>query len=142
MIRNFTRRDFMLMLGAASTGLLAAACSSAAAPAQPTAAPAKPASGAATAAPAAGPAPHTAPAAAKTSEWDALVDAAKKEGKVVIQTPVGAGYRDGADAFMKAFPVLRRRFSPSPMAPPSFRKSRTSEKPASTRLTSPRQLSC
>ncbi len=68
----------------ASTGLLVAACSSAA-PAQPTAAPAKP-----TTAPAAAP-PTTAPAAPKTgaaapaaksdfqAEWDALVEAAKKE---------------------------------------------------------------
>jgi iron(III) transport system substrate-binding protein len=114
MTRNFTRRDFMLMLGAASSGLLAAACSSAAAPAQPTAAPAKPASGAATAAPAAGTAPQTAPGAAKTSDWDALVDAAKKEGKVVIQTPVGAGYREGVDAFMKAFPGIEAEIQSFP----------------------------
>ena len=37
---------------------------------------------------------------------DQLYEAAKKEGKVVIQTPAGAGYRPAIDAFMKAFPGI------------------------------------
>jgi iron(III) transport system substrate-binding protein len=111
----------MLMLGAASSGLLAAACSSAAST-QPTAAPAKPASGSApapTSAPAAaqpaGSAPQTAPATApNTAAWDTLVSAAKNEGKVVIQTPVGSGYREGVDAFMKAFPGIEAEIQSFP----------------------------
>lgn len=115
MSRSFTRRDFMLVLGAASSGLLAAACSSAT-PAQPTAAPAKPADkAAAPAQPTAAAAPQTAPAVPNTmAKFDALVDAAKKEGKVVIQTPVGAGYREGVDAFMKAFPGIEAEIQSFP----------------------------
>ncbi|MEK7214455.1 MAG: extracellular solute-binding protein [Chloroflexota bacterium] len=39
-------------------------------------------------------------------EWDKLVEAARKEGKVVIQTPAGAGYRPAIDAFAKAYPGI------------------------------------
>lgn len=37
-------------------------------------------------------------------QWDDLVAAAKKEGKVVIQLPVGTGYREALEVFMAAFP--------------------------------------
>jgi iron(III) transport system substrate-binding protein len=86
-----------------------AACSSAA-PAAPTAAPAKPAAAPTTApqtAPAAG---GQAPPVAKTddfkTQWEALIDAAKKEGKVVVQNPAGAGYRPALDVFAKSFPGI------------------------------------
>jgi ABC-type Fe3+ transport system substrate-binding protein len=120
MSQTFTRRNFMMLLGAASSGLLAAACSSPA-PAQPTAAPAKAAEPAAKApAPAAQPttaaaAPQTAPVQnASTAAWNTLVDAAKNEGKVVIQTPVGAGFREGVDAFMQAFPGIEAEIQSFP----------------------------
>jgi iron(III) transport system substrate-binding protein len=113
------------LAGAASTGLLVAACSSApaaqptAAPAKPTAAPAKPTAAPAAAAPTTAPAAKTdAAPAAKTSnfqaEWDALVEAAKKEGKVVVQTPAGAGYREAVDQFGKAFPGIEAEHAPFP----------------------------
>lgn len=53
-------------------------------------------------------APVTAPAqrAAWENEWDKVVEAAKKEGKVTIQTPAGAGYRPAIDAFAQAFPGI------------------------------------
>jgi len=38
------------------------------------------------------------------TEWETLIAAARKEGKVVVQTPVGAGFREGLEAFAKAFP--------------------------------------
>jgi hypothetical protein len=117
---SVTRRKFLRFAGAASTGLLVAACGSAAT-SQPTTAPAKP-----TSAPAAAP-PTTAPAVAKSeapagapaakdfqAEWDALVDAAKKEGKVVVQTPAGAGYRESVDQFSKAFPGIEAEHAPFP----------------------------
>jgi iron(III) transport system substrate-binding protein len=113
-----TRRNFLRLAGAASTGLLVAACSSAPA-AQPTAAPAKPTTAPAAAAPTTAPAAKAdaAPAAKTTSfqaDWDALVDAARKEGKVVVQTPAGAGYRESVDQFGKAFPGIEAEHSPFP----------------------------
>jgi len=112
-----TRRSFIRVMGAASTGLLVAACGQAAPP-QPTSAPAvaPPAPAAPTiSAPQSAPAVAKAPAASTfQAQWDALVDAAKKEGKVVIQTPVGAGFRDGVDAFMKAFPGIEAEIQSFP----------------------------
>jgi len=113
-----TRRNFLRLVGAASTGLLMAACSSAPA-AQPTAAPAKPTAAPAAAAPTTAPVAKTeaAPAAKPDNfqaDWDALVDAAKKEGKVVIQTPAGAGYREAVDQFGKAFPGIEAEHLPFP----------------------------
>src|SRR4051812_9179427 len=100
-----SRRKFVMLMGTASAGLLAAACSSAA-PASPTAAPAAPAKPAAQPTTQAAPAQGSgAPAAAKTddfkTQWDALVDAASKEGKLVVQNPAGAGYRPALDEFQK-----------------------------------------
>src|SRR5438309_831182 len=72
---------------------------------------------AAACAPAAAPAPLPAPAAPAAApagnaastwqrEWDETVAAAKKEGKVVVATLSGTGYRQGIDAFQKAFPDI------------------------------------
>ncbi len=38
------------------------------------------------------------------AQWDALVTAAKKEGQLVVQVPLGTGFRVAMDAFAKAFP--------------------------------------
>ena len=40
------------------------------------------------------------------NEWDQLVDAAKAEGKLVLVTTVGAGFRDAVQAFEAAFPGI------------------------------------
>jgi iron(III) transport system substrate-binding protein len=91
-----------------------AACSSAAAPAKPTTAPA---AAAPTTAPAA-PKTDAAAPAAKTNdfqaEWESLIEAAKKEGKVVVQTPAGAGYREAVDQFSAAFPGIEAEHQPFP----------------------------
>jgi len=65
--------------------------------------------GAAACAPAATPttdSPGSAAKAAWEQEWDSLVAAAKKEGKVVVHTAVGAGFREALDEFTKAFPSI------------------------------------
>ncbi len=41
-------------------------------------------------------APAAPAAASSDAQWQALLDAARKEGKVAVQTPAGAGYRRGA----------------------------------------------
>ena len=84
-----TRRGF-LRVGALTSVGLAAACAPAAAPAAPSGAPSQAA-------------PQK---AAWENEWDKLVELAKKEGKVVIQTPAGAGYRPAIEAFAKAYPGI------------------------------------
>jgi iron(III) transport system substrate-binding protein len=94
-----TRREFVRWLGLGSTSLLLAACTSAA-PAQPTAAPVAPTVAASTSAP--------------RGEWDALVAAAKQEGKVVVETPVGEGYRAGIQIFASTFPGIEAEHQPFP----------------------------
>jgi iron(III) transport system substrate-binding protein len=107
-----SRRQFMSWLGLSSTGLIAAACS-AAPPAAPTAAP----KAAATSAPAAAPPPTIAPAVAPasgpsvaskdfTAAWDALVEAAKKEGKLAVNTFPGTGYRQALEVFTERYPGI------------------------------------
>src|SRR5215207_7758974 len=99
-MRQLTRREFVNRLGLASAGLLVAACSSAA-PAASTPAAVAPAT--------------TAPAStAPQATWDALVAAAKQEGKVVVETPVGPGYREAIDVFVKAFPGIEAEHQPFP----------------------------
>jgi ABC-type Fe3+ transport system substrate-binding protein len=113
MVRGMTRRQFVRVLGVTTTGLLAAACAPAAAP-QPTAAPkvaepaAKPTSAPAAAAPAptTAPAAQTAPASDFQAQWDALVDGAKKEGKLVINTFPGTGYRESIAVFEERYPGI------------------------------------
>src|SRR5258708_39286195 len=46
--------------------------------------------------------------------WDALIAAAKQEGKVVIETPVGTGYRDAIQVFADAFPGIEPEHQPFP----------------------------
>lgn len=106
MASRISRRMFVRLLGLTSTGLMVAACSSAA-PAQPTTAPKAAAPAAPTSAPAAA-APAAPKAAAKDpmAEWDALVQAAKGEGKVVVNTFPGSGYRATMTAFEEKFPGI------------------------------------
>ncbi len=87
------RRRFLTVSSAASAALAAAACAPQAAPA-PAAAPAQPAA----------PAPQQ--PAAWQQEWDKLVAAAKQEGKLVILTRPGSGYRKALDEFEKTFPGI------------------------------------
>ena len=90
---------------------MVAGCSSAAPP-QPTAAPPQP-----TPAPAAPATVAPAAAAAQTkpqSEWEPLLAAAKQEGKVVVETPVGEGYRQGLDIFANTFQDIQVEHQPFP----------------------------
>ncbi len=48
--------------------------------------------------------PAPAAKAAWEVEWDKLLAAAKQEGKVVVQTATGTGYREALEEFNKAFP--------------------------------------
>src|SRR5215212_2154735 len=109
MAGKVSRREFVHWLGAASTGLMVAACSSAA-PAAPTSAPkaAAPAAAPTTAPAAAAPASGAAapPANDAMAAWDALVAAAKKEGKVVVNTFPGTGYRQALTVFEEKFPGI------------------------------------
>lgn len=108
MAGTITRRGFVRWLGATSTGLLMAGCSSAT-PAQPTnspkvvAPPAQPTAAPPQAAPAAAPAP---PANNFQAEWDALIAAAKKEGKLVVNTFPGSGFRAAIAVFEEKFPGI------------------------------------
>ncbi len=85
-----SRRGF-LRVGALASAGWGAACAPAAPP-PPAAAPVVPAAGS--------------QKAAWETEWDKLVKAARKAGKVVIQTPAGAGFRPAIDAFAKAYPGI------------------------------------
>ena len=99
-----TRREFVVWLGLGSTSLMIASCTGAG-PAQPTAIPVAPAA----TAPAVG-----ARQADPRAEWDALVAAAKQEGKVVVETPVGPGYREGLQIFANTFPGIEPEHQPFP----------------------------
>jgi iron(III) transport system substrate-binding protein len=107
-----SRRQFIHWLGMTSTGLIAAACS-ASTPAAPTSAPKAAVPTGAPAAPAPTAAPAVAPAsgqAAASSDfkatWDALVEAAKKEGKLAVNTFPGTGYRQALDVFSERYPGI------------------------------------
>ena len=79
------------MTAGVGAAAVAAACAPAAAPA-----------------PAPSSAPPAAPAArpAWEEEWDRLVKAAQQEGKLVLVTTVGAGFRQAVGAFQDAFPGI------------------------------------
>jgi ABC-type Fe3+ transport system substrate-binding protein len=109
------RRRTLQLLGLGGTATLIAACSQPT-PAAPTAAPAKP-----TTAPAAPPAPTTAPAVVTAptaqpaaaaqvgiadAEWNAVVEAARKEGTLNLATYAGSGLRNVSQAFMDAYPGI------------------------------------
>src|SRR5215207_2061412 len=89
---------------------MVAACSSAAPPA-PTSAPkaaapaAAPTSAPAVVAPASGAAAP--PANDAMAAWDALVAAAKKEGKVVVNTFPGSGYRQALTLFEEKYAPIK-----------------------------------
>ncbi len=117
MANSMTRRAFVRWLGVASAGVMVAGCSTAT-PAQPTTAPKLEAPAPppqATAAPAAAStgsatAPATTPAQAPArdfqTEWDELIAAAKREGKVVVNTFPGTGFRTALSAFEEKFPGM------------------------------------
>ncbi|MEK7216197.1 MAG: hypothetical protein AAB289_11430, partial [Chloroflexota bacterium] len=89
---SVNRRAFIRISGLTGAAAVAAACSPAAAPAG---------SG--------GPAPTTGTGGASKApwenEWDELIAAAKKEGKLGIQTLTGVGYRKYVEAFEKTFGI-------------------------------------
>lgn len=100
-----TRRQFMHWLGFGSSGLIAAACSAPVPAAPPTAAPRAAAPTSAPVAPQA--APATAPAGTSDSAaWEALVDAAKKEGRLALNTFPGTGYRQALAVFSERYPGI------------------------------------
>ncbi len=115
MARALTRRELIRVLGVTTTGLLAAACAPATPP-QPTAAPkVAPPAAAPTAAPAAPAAAAVEPAAKAPAaatggdfqaQWDAVVAGAKKEGKLVINTFPGTGFRQSIAAFEEKYPGI------------------------------------
>lgn len=88
---SVNRRAFIRISGLTGAAAIAAACS-------PTAAPA---GGGASA----GGAASNAPRAAWEKDWDDLVVAAKKEGKLGVQTLTGTGMRTFVEAFEKAFGI-------------------------------------
>jgi iron(III) transport system substrate-binding protein len=63
------------------------------------------------------PEPAVAAAPAKSSEWAGIVEAAKKEGRVVMMGPVGADVRDAFTlGFQKKYPEIRVDYSGMPGA--------------------------
>lgn len=104
MAQAITRRAFVHVLGTAATGLLAAACAPAAPP-QPTAAPKAAAPAQTTPAPAA-PAQAAPVASGFKAEWDAVVEAARKEGKLVVNTFPGTGFRQAIAVFEEKYPGI------------------------------------
>ena len=92
-----SRRGFLRVTGGAAAAAGAAACAPAVAP--PSTAPATSGSG---------------QKAAWEQQWDDLLAAAKKEGKVVVQTAAGDGYREMLDEFPKAFPGIEMEHAQFP----------------------------
>ncbi len=102
-----TRRDLLRRAVVASGGLAAAAC----APAAPAGAPSGLGSG----------------GAAWEAEWDRLQAAARKEGSLVANSGVGAGYREAFDEFERAFPGIKvevQSFSSLSLFTPRIRQER------------------
>ena len=98
--RELSRRHFLrvaglsgsAVVGTPALGMVAAACA-------PSAASLTPAGGAS-------PAPQAQGKAQWEEDWEKLIDAAKKEGKVVVMTLAGEGYRKQAAEFEAAFPGI------------------------------------
>lgn len=102
-IRRLGRRRFLLVAAAGSAAALAAACQ-AQAPA-PTTAPAAPAAPAAKAPEPASPAK---PPVEWERKWNAVLAAARQEGRVTVYGPPGASYRPVlVDAFQQSFPDIK-----------------------------------
>jgi iron(III) transport system substrate-binding protein len=82
-----SRRALLRLIGVAGAAALLASCAQAPA-AQPTGVPAKPA----------------AASQPQDTDWQKVVDAAKKEGHLLVATYAGTGYRKVMDAFEAAYP--------------------------------------
>ncbi|MFN0074260.1 MAG: ABC transporter substrate-binding protein [Chloroflexota bacterium] len=112
--RVVSRRQLMRLAGLSGMAALAAACSQASpavptsAPPAPTAAPAAKPTTPAEAQPAAAPA-QAAPSvpSAATADWNAVVEAAKKEGSLSVATYAGTAYRKVIDDFEAAYPGVK-----------------------------------
>lgn len=87
-----SRRHILRSLGAGGAVLAAAACAPAATPAAP---------------PPAAPVPNAPAPTPWQKDWDALVAAAKQEGKLALYSAPGAGYAKAVAAFEAAFPGIR-----------------------------------
>src|SRR5947207_5723548 len=51
----------------------------------------------------------TAPSGTKAAweaEWDSLIQAAKQEGKIVVHTAAGTGFREAIEKYSEAFPGI------------------------------------
>jgi iron(III) transport system substrate-binding protein len=98
--RGMSRRDLLRIAGLGGVAALAAACSPTAAPAT-TSVPAVAAT--APQPPTTAPVSQAATAASKDADWNAVVDAARKEGSLVTATYPGTGYRKLMDDFEAAY---------------------------------------
>jgi ABC-type glycerol-3-phosphate transport system substrate-binding protein len=90
-----TRRDLLRLIGATGVAALAAACSQAT-PAPPTSAPQQQA-----------PAQPASAGKPQETDWDKVVDAAKKEGHLLVATYAGSTYRRVMDDFEAAYPGIK-----------------------------------
>jgi ABC-type Fe3+ transport system substrate-binding protein len=119
------RRDFIRLSGLAGVAALAAACAPAPPVAAPTAVAPQPSAQKTEAVPKQEAVPAQkapAPQASTSGEWDAVVEAAHKEGKVAVTTLSGDGYRKVLDKFQAAYPSIeveqKSAASASFLAPP------------------------
>jgi ABC-type Fe3+ transport system substrate-binding protein len=118
------RRDFIRLTGLAGAAALAAACAPAATPSpESKAAPKQEMAPTAMAPTQAATAAQNAPSqASATAVWDKVVEDARKEGKVVVTTLAGDGYRKVLDKFQVAYPGVevehKSASSASFLAPP------------------------
>jgi iron(III) transport system substrate-binding protein len=112
-----TRRRALKLLGISGAATLIAACSQptpaaptaqppTAAPAKPTSAPSAPATAPAAVAPTAAKPAAVAQAGISDAEWNALIEAAKKEGTLNLATYAGTGLRNVSQAFMDTYPGI------------------------------------
>jgi iron(III) transport system substrate-binding protein len=115
--RGMSRRDLLRIAGLGGVASIAAACSQAApppttggsAPVQ-TSVPVAATAAAATRPPAAAPAStatQVSAAAPNEKDWDAVVEAARKEGGLIAATYPGTGYRKLMDDFEAAYPGIK-----------------------------------
>ena len=126
MSKNVSRRQFILAAGAASTGLLAAACAGSAA--TPKAAPTSAPNAAANRALRLALRQHRR-AVQKTARdrLERRVEAARREGQVVVQNPAGAGYRVAWTSSPRAYPgveAVQQSFPDSATYIPKIRAER------------------